>query len=96
MKMQKEIQEKMLKINYLEFDNADTFDLIQRVSNNIPSKCTSSIFMILDIIGIGVQMVTAIAILIGIHWSIPIILVLFTIPYIFLYKKCVLTIIFEK
>lgn len=87
MKMQKEIQEKMLKINYLEFDNSDTFDLIQRVSNNIPSKCASSIFMILDIIGIGVQMFTAIAILTGIHWSIPIILVLFTIPYIFLYKK---------
>lgn len=87
MKMQKEIQEKMLKINYLEFDNSDTFDLIQRVSNNIPSKCTSSIFMILDIIGIGVQMFTAITILTGIHWSIPIILILFTIPYIFLYKK---------
>ena len=86
-KMQKEIQEKMLKINYLEFDNSDTFDLIQRVSNNIPSKCASSIFMILDIIGMGVQMFTAIAILTGIHWSIPIILVLFTIPYIFLYKK---------
>ena len=87
MNMQKEIQEKMLRINYLEFDNADTFNLIQRVSNNIPGKCASSVFMILDIIGMSVQMITAIVILIGIHWSVPIILVVFTIPYIFLYKK---------
>lgn len=86
-KMQKEIQEKMLRMNYLEFDNPDTFNLIQRVSGNIPGKCASSVFMTLDIIGLGVQMMTAIVILIEIHWSVPAILVLFTIPYIFLYKK---------
>ena len=86
-KLHREIRDKMVRINYSEFDNPDTFDLIRRVSNNIPDKCASSVFMILDIFGISVQMLTAVAILKDIHWTVPVILIIFTVPYIFLYKR---------
>lgn len=87
LKMQKEVQKKMMRINYLELDHSDTLDLIERVSKNIPVKSASAVFMVFDVVGIGVQMVTAIVILIDIHWTIPLILIAFTIPYLFLYQK---------
>lgn len=86
-KMQREVQEKMMRINYMELDNPDTSDLVQRVSDHIPGQCASAVFLILDIVGMAVQIVTAIAILMDIHFMIPVILTVFTIPYIFLYKK---------
>ena len=86
-KMQKEVQEKMMRVNYLELDDANTFDLIQRVSDNVPSKCASSVFLVLDVVSIGVQILTAIVILVDIHFTIPMILAAFMIPYIFFFFR---------
>ena len=85
--VQKELQSKMLSMSYIEFDSSDTLDLIQRVSTNIPDKCSSSVFMIMDIASVIIQLFTAVIILIDIHWLVPFILIAFTIPYIFLYKN---------
>lgn len=85
--IQKKIQKKMYCISYLEFDNSDTKDLIQRVSGAIPSKSASSVFLFLDIFCVTVQLMTAAVVLLDIHCILPLILILFTLPYIFLYKK---------
>lgn len=85
--MQNQIFEKMMRMDYIELDNPDTMDLIQRISNNAPNKSASAIFLILDIVGVFLQIVTAIVVLIDIHWAIPILLIVFTIPYVFLYKQ---------
>lgn len=85
--IQKRIQDKMYCISYLEFDNPDTKDLIQRVSGTIPAKSASSVFLFLDIICVVVQLMTAAIVLLDIHFIVPIILILFTVPYIFMYKK---------
>ena len=86
-KMQREVQEKMMRVQYLELDNPDTFDLIQRVSNHIPGQCASAVFLVFDLVGMAVQILTAITILADIHFMIPVILTVFTVPYIFLYRK---------
>lgn len=85
--VQKELQSKMMRISYIEFDSSDTLDLVQRVSANIPAKCSSAVFMIMDIVSALIQLFTAVFILIDVHWAVPVILILFTVPYLFLYKK---------
>ena len=85
--IQKELQSKMLRMSYIEFDSSDTLDLVERVSKNIPEKCSSSVFMIMDVVSVIIQLFTAVIILVDIHWLVPVILIAFTIPYIFLYKK---------
>lgn len=85
--LQKIINKKMLKMYYFEFDNPNTKDIISRVSSSVPEKSSGLVFGILDAISILVQIILAIAILINIHWLIPLTLVAFSVPYIFLYKK---------
>ncbi len=34
--IQKELQSKMFRMSYIEFDSSDTLDLVERVSKNIP------------------------------------------------------------
>ena len=85
--IQKELQSKMFRMSYIEFDSSDTLDLVERVSKNIPEKCSSSVFMIMDVVSVIIQLFTAVIILVDIHWLVPVILIAFTIPYIFLYKK---------
>lgn len=85
--LQKEIQNKMLRVNFFELDNSKIKDLIQRVSKKMPDKSSNTLFMSFDIIDFIIQIVTSIIILVEIHWLIPMLLIIFTIPYFFLYKK---------
>ncbi len=85
--IQKRIQDKMYCISYLELDNPDTKDLIQRVSGTLPAKSASAVFLLLDIFCVVVQLMTAVIVLLDIHYIVPMILILFTFPYIFMYEK---------
>ena len=89
MMIQKDIHSKLLAMNYIEFDNPDTRDLISRVSSSVPGKSSELVFGFLDAFSMVIQIVFALIILMNIHWLIPVTLVFFTLPYVFLYKMCI-------
>lgn len=85
--LQCKINRKMMKMSIVELDNPSTQDLLNRISDVIPHKCVETIFAILDVSSLIIQILIATTLLLEIEVILPIVLVTFTVPYIFLYKK---------
>lgn len=85
--LHKKINDKLVKIQYSEMDNPEIKDLINRVSSTVPSKSSGLVFSVFSMVSMCIQFLLSCTILFEINWIIPILLVLFSLPYLFMYKR---------